>query len=54
MENAEGCFNLGFMYDNAQGVDQSYSIARTMYGKACELGNQKGCAYYADLNKKGY
>ena len=50
--NAKGCYNLGFLYKNGQGVRQSYANAKEYYGKACDMGLEQGCSNYADLNKK--
>jgi hypothetical protein len=53
--NARGCYNLGFMYENGEGVQQDYSKAAELYTKACDDGSVKGCynlgAMYA--NGKG-
>lgn len=40
---AEGCFNLGIIYENGQGVKQDYFKAVELYGKACDGGEAKGC-----------
>ena len=48
--DANGCFNLGVLYDNGQGVQQSQAKARRLYEKACNNNNEYGChnlgAYY--------
>jgi len=51
---AGGCFNLGLLYKNGQGVKQNYQKAEQYYGKACDLGLQLGCDDYRMLNEKGY
>ena len=51
---ALGCYNLGFLYANDQGVKQDFSTAKQYYGKACDLGLQLGCDDYRKLNEKGY
>ena len=51
---ALGCYNLGFLYENGQGVGQNFSTAKQYYGKACDLGLQFGCDSYRKLNEKGY
>ena len=51
---AEGCYNLGLLYGNGQGVRQNFSTAKQYYGKACDLGLQLGCDNYIKLNEKGY
>jgi len=52
--DAKGCFNLGFLYEDGQGVRQNFSTANQYYGKACDLGLQLGCDGYRTLNEKGY
>lgn len=52
--NAGGCFKLGYLYKNGQGVRQNFSTAKQYYGKACDLGLQVGCDNYRKLNEKGY
>ena len=52
--NALGCFHLGLYYANGQSVTQDYPMAKLFYGKACDLGSQKGCTNYNYLHKKGY
>ena len=51
---AEGCYNLGVLYADGQGVRQNFSTAKQYYGKACDLGLQLGCDNYIKLNEKGY
>jgi len=36
-----GQFNIGFLYDNAKGVDQDYAQALSWYRKAAEQGNAR-------------
>ena len=48
-----GCFGLGFLYKNGQGVRQDFSTAKQYYGKACDLGFQIGCNWYRKLNERG-
>ena len=43
MGNASGCHNLGLLYFNGDGVKQDYNKAMEFFGKACDLGHQKGC-----------
>ena len=52
--DAEGCYNLGVLYADGQGVRQNFSTAKQYYGKACDLGLQLGCDNYIKLNEKGY
>lgn len=42
-DNAEGCFKLGYMYENKQKVKQDFQKAFELYDKACSLGNARGC-----------
>ena len=48
---AVGCYILGVLYDNGQGLRQDKSRAKEYYGKACDLGEQMGCEAYMMLNK---
>ena len=48
------CSNLGFLYQNGQGVKQNGAKALELYGKACDLGYQDGCEVYKDLRNAGY
>jgi hypothetical protein len=41
--NASGCFSLGLMYENGEGVVQDRAKAVATYQKACEAGNANGC-----------
>ncbi len=43
LEDADGCFIVGSMYDNGEGVKQDYTKAREYYTKACELESATGC-----------
>ena len=52
--DAGGCYNLGVLYHNGQGVRQNFSTAKQYFGKACDLGLQLGCDNYIKLNEKGY
>jgi TPR repeat protein len=40
---ATGCYNLGVLYANGQGVNQNYQKAAKLYNKACDGGNATGC-----------
>ena len=57
----KGCFNLGIMYKNGNGVKQDYFKAVELYEKACNGGDASGCLilglmyYFGDgvrLNKR--
>ncbi|WP_406040568.1 hypothetical protein [Succinimonas sp.] len=54
MNEVFGCYSLGFLYDNGQGVRQNFQTAKEYYGKACDLGDQDCCDKYRELNEKGY
>ena len=41
--NAGGCSNLGFLYEDGQGVRQNYQKAAELYQKACDGGDTNGC-----------
>ncbi|MEO2068646.1 MAG: tetratricopeptide repeat protein [Desulfurobacteriaceae bacterium] len=41
--NSKGCYELGAMYQNGEGVGKNYQKAIEFYSKACELGEGKGC-----------
>lgn len=53
MKDGTSCVNLGVLYYEGKGVRQSYKIAKEYFGRGCDLGNEKGCAKYAELNKRG-
>jgi len=38
-----GCFNLGVMYDNGDGVKENTIKAKELFGKACDGGEMNGC-----------
>ena len=38
-----GCTNLGFLYENGQGVEQNYTEAFRYYKLACDNGEYRGC-----------
>jgi tetratricopeptide (TPR) repeat protein len=42
-ENLIGCYNLGVLYANGQGVDQDFARARSLYQKACDGGVMSSC-----------
>ena len=41
--DAEGCSNLGVMYENGETVNQNNEIAASLYKKACDKGDAEGC-----------
>ena len=50
---AEGCYNLGVMYDRGEGVKKSYPIAAKLYKKACDKGYATGCYNLGWMYKDG-
>ena len=50
---ARGCFTLGFLYTEGQGVNQDYQKAAQLYQKACDSGNAGGCFKLGYLYKNG-
>ena len=50
--SAIGCFNLGAMYFNGQGVKQDDFKAKELFGKACDRGHAGGCKNYSILNRR--
>lgn len=47
-------FNLGWMYENGEGVRQNKSTAKRYFGQACDNGEQSGCDHYHELDQQGY
>ena len=41
--NMRGCFNLGIMYEEGNGVEKDFSKAAELFKKACDGGNMHGC-----------
>jgi hypothetical protein len=41
--SAVSCVNLGYMYENGQGVTRDDSHAAALYSKGCDAGNALGC-----------
>jgi len=54
MGNANGCYSLGLLYDNGQGVNQDYTKAAELFKKTCGMGIAQGCKAYAIVKKQGY
>ncbi len=50
---ALGCFAIGLLYNNGQGVRQDYQQAKTYYEKACNLNDGAGCSNLGVLYIKG-
>ncbi|RAX58693.1 Sel1 repeat protein [Helicobacter monodelphidis] len=49
-----GYHNLGYSYLTGQGVRQNFEEAKEYFGKACDMGRQKGCDGYKFLNEQGH
>ncbi|WP_367179176.1 tetratricopeptide repeat protein, partial [uncultured Campylobacter sp.] len=54
LEIAEGCNNLGYLYESGKGVKKDKSMAKKYYGKACDLGIKRSCYTYKKLNEQGF
>ncbi len=50
---AQGCINLGFMYDKGIEVKQDYAKALKFYSRACDSGNIGGCSNLGTLYEHG-
>lgn len=48
------CNNLGYMYQNSNGVDQNYKLALKNYEKACNNNLMMGCNNIAQLYLNGH
>ncbi|MGB0507348.1 MAG: tetratricopeptide repeat protein [Pikeienuella sp.] len=49
--NALGCANLGYMYDQALGVDRDLAKARALYTQACDMNESWACNRLAEMDK---
>ena len=49
-----GCFNVGIDYFNGFSVKKNKKTAKSYFGTACDMGNQKGCENYRLLNSTGH
>lgn len=50
--NGQKCSDAGWMLETGSGVDKNLTIAKELYGKACDNEYANGCKYYVELNKK--
>ena len=50
---AGGCYNLGLLYDEGQGVNQDYQKAAQLFQKACDGGGALGCSNLGVLYVNG-
>ena len=48
-----GCFNLGTMYANGNGVQKDFSKAAQLFKKACDGGSMYGCYNLGVMYAKG-
>ena len=48
-----GCYFLGVMYEQGEGVRLDSPYALQLYGKSCDLRDELGCRGYAALKRKG-
>lgn len=44
-------YSLGWMYFEGDGVSQNESMAKYLFGQACNNGHQEGCFYYQKMNE---
>jgi hypothetical protein len=51
--SAASCVNLGYMYENGQGVTKDDSHAAALYSEGCDAGNALGCVNLGTLIESG-
>ena len=51
--NMRGCFNLGAMYANGDGVEKNEQKAAELYKKACDGGEMLGCRNLVVMHTNG-
>ncbi len=49
LNNNKGCFNLGALYQNGQGVEKDLIKVAYFYTKACDLKDGSGCFNLGEL-----
>jgi hypothetical protein len=52
--NAKACRNLGYMYQNGDGLEQNYGKAMQLYKEGCEKGSAEACNDVGVLYQKGW
>lgn len=45
-------FNIGWMYDNGQGVEVDKKLAKHWYKIACDNGHEIGCEYLRKMKRR--
>ena len=53
LKYSEACFILGSLHKEGRALTHDLSLAKEFYGKACDIGMQKGCDLYRELNQAG-
>ena len=51
--NMRGCFNLGIMYEEGNGVEKDFSKAAELFKKACNGGDMLGCSNLGSMYADG-
>jgi TPR repeat protein len=41
--HAEGCYSLGVLYQNGEGVPRQPALAASLFRRACRLGYEEAC-----------
>nr|WP_314563536.1 Sel1 repeat protein [uncultured Campylobacter sp.] len=49
--DAKGCYNLGVLYAEGQGIIKDKQSAKKYFGKACNMGLKQGCDNHKILSK---
>ncbi|MDD5160365.1 MAG: tetratricopeptide repeat protein [Sulfuricurvum sp.] len=50
-DNSTACMKLASQYYQGKGAHQDIPLAKESFGKACDLGIQRGCDFYKELDK---
>ena len=51
MGYANGCYNIGILYAEGQGVNKDKQAAEKYFVKACDMGLKQGCDNHKILSK---